>query len=139
MLSRLRSAIRTRLLAVLLILHAGTLVQVAALLGWVSEASTGRWLWIGFAGMYGSFVLGTWFVLVPALPWVRRARRISAWRTWLVEELPEILAMIPVIVQALRTIRDALQGLEPEPQAAPASSARRPRSRAGIKKRQSRT
>jgi hypothetical protein len=47
------------------------------------------------------------FVLVPAWPWIQRARRLREWQTWVFEILPQIMAAMPIILAGIKTVKAA--------------------------------
>jgi hypothetical protein len=110
MLRRFQSALKLRVVLVALVLHAGLLCAIAGLTSLPEplDGHSSRLLVAGVAALYGAFVLAVAFIVIPAWPWVRRAQRLTHWREWIVEELPKIMAAIPVIIQFIRALRSAL-------------------------------
>lgn len=134
MLQRLYKIVRFRALLVLLLLHIGL---ASGIYGLVEAKNTGLpghaflLLASGIFGMYCGFLGAFFFIVLPALPWIERARRISNWKSFLTEELPEwietLSTLMPVALELLATARElftVLSGVQ-----APKSGSKRKRAR----------
>ena len=109
MLQRFRSALLLRLSIVLIVLHVGIFAALSGL--WrLSPVETSLppgtlgLLTGGIATLYGSFVLAALLILVPAWPWIQRARRLHDWRTWFLEILPQVLAVAPIVIAGAKIL-----------------------------------
>ena len=108
MFNRLLHALKLRAFIVGILVHLGLLFSVIAL---VQAARSGAdtsllyWLAAGITGFYGGFLTAVFFVVWPLLPWIRRARRILQWREWILEEIPKLMALVPVILQLIKSIQ----------------------------------
>ena len=97
---------------VFLTIHAGLVLSIYALYrtAQIPEArGVLGWLIGGTAGLYGGLILGALFLYLPVAPWIRRARRVLAWKTWIQDELPQLLVAVPAVIGALTTIIAAIQ------------------------------
>jgi hypothetical protein len=109
-LQSLKSAIQLRAFIVFTLIHLGlglAIFQLASVWGDPALAPhlpQLKLILTGLLGVYGGVLLGIFFIVWPMLPWIQRARRLQHWREWILEVLPEILATLPVIVQAARTL-----------------------------------
>ena len=89
------AVIRIRALVVFLLVHAGLafgifgLARVSYPNGWDGTAVL---FLVSILCLYGGFLLSVLFVLLPLLPWLRRAQRVEHWSERLIEELPQIIA-----------------------------------------------
>lgn len=112
MLNRLRFALQVRMAVVLVTLHVGLLAAGVGLwkAGQASEAlppGTLQWLWGGVAALYLAFVAMGLFILIPAWPWINRARRLREWQTWAFEILPQLLAVMPLVLAGFKVVKAA--------------------------------
>ncbi len=110
MLHHLQRTLQFRAAIVFAMIHLGL---VAALVALVQEARAGvdtgalYWMIAGIVGLYGGVLAGVFFVVGPALPWVRRARRVMTWKDWVLDDLPKLVALIPVFIALIRAARGA--------------------------------
>lgn len=106
MLQNLKDAIKLRAFLVFLLVHLGLGCGVFALARSSYEAwsITSTLFLISIILLYGGFLLGVLFILLPALPWIRRIQRVEHWTERLIHELPLILAQIPKIIAAAQAI-----------------------------------
>jgi hypothetical protein len=61
----------------------------------------------GSVAMYGGVVAGALFLYIPLAPWIRRIGRLLNWRNWLIEELPTLIALVPVAAAFIHILRSA--------------------------------
>ena len=64
--------------------------------------------------LYGSFMLGVFYLLWPVYSVYRKIQELLRWRDWVLTELPRIIAMIPALIQALREGFDMGKSKTPE-------------------------
>lgn len=62
--------------------------------------------------LYGSFMLGIFYLLWPVYSVYRKIQELLRWRDWILTELPRVIAMIPALIQALR---EGFEGVRPKP------------------------
>ncbi len=110
MLTRLRFALQLRIAVIVTLLHlglacAGVGVWKASLVAEQLPPGTITWLATGIAALYSSFVVMVLFILVPAWPWIQRARRLKEWQTWVFEILPQLLALMPIILAGMKIVK----------------------------------
>jgi hypothetical protein len=114
MMDRFFWALKLRMTLILILLHVGLAFGAVGL--WQSASlvppSTWSWMALGLGCLYGAFLMTTLFVLIPAWPWMQRARKLKEWKTWAFEILPQVIALVPVLVTAYKVIRAAWQQYE---------------------------
>lgn len=111
-----RLAIRASI--VFLLLHVGLIFAVFGLASLPRTEETATTWWIlagGISALYGAMVLSGFFLVWPLFRLARRIRQILWWKNLIMKELPEIIAMIPKLAQA---IREAFGAVQPVPQPA---------------------
>ena len=103
MLQSILAMLRIRVLVVFLLVHAGLALGIFGLArvsypnGW---DETSILLLISVLFLYGGFLLSVLFVLLPLLPWVRRAQRVEHWSERLLDDLPQIIAAFQSLLAA---------------------------------------
>ena len=118
-------ALKLRLAVVLILLHVGMAFAIVGL--WqtatLAPAAPLNWLIAGVACLYGSFLVTALFIMIPAWPWIQRARRLREWQTWAFEILPQIMAIVPLVLTVFNILKQAwahfektgdLSSLDPE-------------------------
>ena len=121
MIQNLLKGIAWRSALVFLVIHAGLIASVYGLATFPkTEEFRTAWLCLvwGFAGLYGGLLLGVVFVVWPLWVWVRRIRKILRWRDWILKELPEILALLPAVIQKIREVWNSMRPPSPTPASA---------------------
>lgn len=110
MLNRLRFALQLRLAVIVTLLHLGLLCAGVGV--WKTAQAmeqlppgTVQWLTVGILALYGSFVVLVLFILIPAWPWIQRARRLREWQTWAFEILPQLLALMPLVLAGFKVVK----------------------------------
>jgi hypothetical protein len=107
MFQKLRSAVKIRTAVVILVIHAGLVLAIlglarqSAMVGWDANLNL---MMVGTLCLYGGFLLAVLFVLVPLLPWIRRAKRVEHWSERLMRDLPLLIENLPKIVAAFQAI-----------------------------------
>jgi hypothetical protein len=81
------------------------------LYGWRQAGSPAFLLW-GLGVMYAAFVFSAVSIYWPLRPWLKRAHTLKNWRSWILYELPTILAIIPILIQAMHILRGAWKELK---------------------------
>jgi hypothetical protein len=66
----------------------------------------------GVLVMYSGFLFAVLSVWWPLRPWLKRYQRARAWREWILHELPTLLALLPVLVTALKLLRSAWKDIK---------------------------
>ena len=121
-------ALQFRAAVVFGLIHLGL---VASLVSLVQVARSGvetsvlYWMIGSIVGLYGGVLAGVFFVVWPALPWIRRARRVMQWREVLLSDLPKLIALVPVILQLVRAVRGAWNSFNEKESAAPKADSMR--------------
>jgi hypothetical protein len=110
MLTRLKLALQVRVAIILALLHVGLIASGVGLWKLSPVASqlppdTLSWLVAGVVSLYGSFIVMVLFVLIPAWPWIQRARRLKEWQTWVFEILPQLMALMPLILAGFKIVK----------------------------------
>ncbi len=129
MLHHLQRTLQFRAAIVFAMIHLGLVASLVAL---VQEARAGvdtgalYWMIAGIVGLYGGVLAGVFFVVGPALPWVRRARRVMTWKDWVLDDLPKLVALIPVFIALIRAARGAWESFTSEGSANSASTGQAP-------------
>lgn len=107
-------AIKARAIVCVCLVHLGLILAIAALIsettrngGTQLSASTLALLEGGVLIMYSGFLFAVLSVWMPLRPWLKRYQRMRHWREWILHELPTILALVPVLVTALKLFRSA--------------------------------
>jgi hypothetical protein len=109
------NAIKARALVCVCLIHVGLILSLIGL-SREGVSQLGGWT-LGFmlAGtlvMYGGFLLAALSVWAPMRPWIKRYQRAREWREWILHELPTVLALIPVLMTALKLLRSAWDELK---------------------------
>lgn len=97
-------------------IHAGLFLSCFAL--WkIAEAPPAQkqlflFLVSGTAAMYGGLLLGVAFLYLPLAPWLRRLQYFLGWRRWILDELPTLIALVPVIAGVVHILRAAWSELK---------------------------
>lgn len=63
----------------------------------------------GTACLYGGVLAAVAFMYAPVSPWVQRVRRVMAWREWVAQELPALIAALPALIAAIVGVLKTLQ------------------------------
>jgi hypothetical protein len=102
-------AIKAKALIYICLVHLGLVVMMAALFHDYDalNRTTFSLLAVGAGLMYGSFLFAALSIWIPVQPWVARYQRTKAWREWILDELPTILALIPVAFLAVKLFKTA--------------------------------
>lgn len=100
--------IKTKVMIYICLVHAGLVVFLLALFRADSVPAGGATfmlLLLGVGLMYAAFLFSVLSIWLPARPWLARYERTKAWHTWILHEIPTILALIPVAIAALRILK----------------------------------
>jgi hypothetical protein len=111
MVQRYLRKIKLRALLVFSLIHGGLILSVYGLASVPRpEGMEGaHWLLLaGIAGLYGGIVYGVFSIVWPLVILIRTVNRLRDWKSWILVELPRILALIP---PAFEAIRQAFGGL----------------------------
>ena len=103
-------SIKTKALVYAGLVHVGFIISLIALFredGFTVGRATFDLLLLGACLMYSAFLFSALSIWIPLRPWLSRYQRARVWRTWIVQELPTILALIPVIITALQILKAA--------------------------------
>jgi hypothetical protein len=98
-------ALKTKALVHVILLHLGAALALAGLLrsGLLSEDPVAfGCLLAGIGLMYGAFLYAVLSIWIPLRPWVARYQKTRNWQEWILNELPTIMALVPVILSALK-------------------------------------
>ena len=96
MFQSIQSALKARVLFVFLLIHAGLALGIFALArisypnGW--DLTSVLFL-AAVLCLYGGFLLAVAFILIPLLPWLKRAEKVEHWSERLIHDLPQLLAI----------------------------------------------
>ncbi len=95
-------SIKVKALLVFFIIHVGFAFALYSMFKLWSEGTFPQphvlyTLTFGTLALYGGMCLGLFFVYLPVAPWIRRANRIKHWKEWIIQELPTLLALVPII------------------------------------------
>ena len=107
MFTNIESAIKKRALLVFLIIHLGLGLGICALSRQTLQAGwdlTTNFLLASVFFLYGGFVLGILFILLPLLPWLKRAQKVETWTDRIVRDLPIILEHLPKLVAIIQSM-----------------------------------
>ena len=126
----IQSALKLKALIVFALIHAGLILGIIT----VSRSSfPGGWdltsslFLASIICLYGGFILAVLFVLIPLLPWLKRAQKVETWTDRLMRDIPIILAQVPqviALIQALVSAWNEAKGQTPEPTPPTAKSRR---------------
>jgi hypothetical protein len=100
--------IKTKLMVYICLVHAGLIVFLITLFREDSVpagSATFMMLLLGVGLMYSAFLFSVLSIWLPARPWIARYERTKAWHTWILHEIPTILALVPVAIAALRILK----------------------------------
>lgn len=102
-------AIKAKALIYVCLVHLGLAIALGAFLHDYESLNRTSFvlLALGVGLMYGSFLFAALSIWIPIQPWVTRYQRAKAWREWVLDELPTILALIPVVILALKLFKTA--------------------------------
>jgi hypothetical protein len=92
------------------LIHVGLTISLVALFrddGAVFSGATFDLLLVGVCLMYGAYLFSVLSVWLELRPWIARIQRARNWRGWVLTELPTILALIPVVVAAIKVLRSS--------------------------------
>ena len=62
---------------------------------------------VGVGLSYSAFLFSVLSVWLPLRPWIARYERCKSWHQWVLHELPTLLALVPVLLSALKTLKTA--------------------------------
>lgn len=123
MVQRVFDALKWRAAWVFCTVHAGLIAAVyglATLNQYAVPASVKWTLGLALGALYGGWFLAAFFVVWPLYSVVQKIRRIMKWRTWILEELPKIIALIPTLVEAIKkgwtSTSSVIQEQSPKPE-----------------------
>lgn len=112
-------AIKARALMCVFLVHAGLALAVVAFVresgrdgGIALSSGTLGLLLGGVVVMYCGFLMAALSVWLPLRPWFKRYQRARDWRNWVLHELPTLLALLPVLITALKLLRSAWSDLK---------------------------
>ena len=100
MFSTIQSALKVRSLLVFLMVHVGLALGIFAL----ARSSYGEWdltssLFLAtILLLYGGFILSILFIVLPLLPWLKKAQQVEHWSDRLVRDLPIFIEHAPKII-----------------------------------------
>ncbi|HRK01488.1 MAG TPA: hypothetical protein PLH57_02390 [Oligoflexia bacterium] len=103
-------SIRLKSFLVFALVHAGFItlgVSLHKLSGTTPANPAMTWAIIGLAVAYFGFVLGSAFLYLPFVPWIKRYHFLANWREWIWAELPTLLALIPLILALGKVAQNA--------------------------------
>ena len=107
MFETLISTLKVRTILVFVLVHVGLCFGIFALArtsfpdGW---NSTSTFLALALAGLYGGFLLGTLFVILPLIPLVKKAQRVEHWYEKWIGDLPLLVEQFPKIIAAAQQL-----------------------------------
>ena len=107
MFGNLQAALKAKTLLVLGFIHLGLILGVFSLArtsfpnGW---DLTSTLFLVSIICLYGGFMAGLIFIVVPLLPWLKRAERMEHWTERLLREIPLLLEHLPQVIIALRSL-----------------------------------
>jgi hypothetical protein len=102
-----QSAVKLRLLIALTVIHSGLVVGIFAL---ARESFSNGWdvtstlFLVSICALYGGLVLAVLFVVLPLLPWLRRAQRVDHWTERLIRDLPILVEQLPKLLLVIQSI-----------------------------------
>lgn len=92
------------------LVHAGLILSIYGLVRaseFIPKGLALHWLIAGVALFYAGFLFAALSIYLPVRPWLSRANRLRQWRQWILQELPTILALIPIVLQAIQILKSA--------------------------------
>lgn len=98
-------SIKIKSLFVFLIIHAGALLSAYGLASLPPSLDQRTWYFLltGVSALYGGVLIATFFILWPVYSLMKTVRKILDWKNWLLHDLPQIIAVIPPLVQTIRS------------------------------------
>ena len=122
MFGNLQVALKKKTLFAVLLVHLGLILGIFALArasfqnGW--DLTSGLFLG-SMICLYGGFIAGVLFILVPLLPWLKKAEQVEHWSERLLRDIPLLLEHLPQIIVAVRSLigvwNEAKTGIDKNP------------------------
>jgi hypothetical protein len=97
-------SIKVKALVYVVLVHAGLAFAVTDL---VASGAARPGIMAGVALMYSAFLFSALSIWLPLRPWLKRYHFVRNWQHWVLNELPTILALIPVVLGALKILKSA--------------------------------
>ncbi|MBC7691220.1 MAG: hypothetical protein H7222_05575 [Methylotenera sp.] len=108
MLENVQAKLKTRTIAVFSVVHVGLILGIIA----ISRASFAEWdltssfYLASLLCLYGGFVMGILFIILPLLPWLKKARSVEHWTERALKELPHLIRIVQSLLAVWNEARN---------------------------------